>query len=89
MLNGVGGKTIEEAKESITHDEFLDWIDYRNRHGSLNVARHLEWGIGLLAMILHNAHYKSQKKHSDFMPHYREPETTIEDVFSILVGAMR
>jgi len=89
VLNGIGGRTIAEAKERMSHVEFLDWIAYRNKHGSLNLAKHVEWGNGLIAMKLHNAHYKEHKEQFHFMPHYIEPEAKIEDAMSILMGARK
>jgi hypothetical protein len=86
VLNGVGGRTIAEAKENMLHDEYLDWIAYRNKHGPLNLAKHVEWGNGLLAMLFNNVHYRDKKEHHEFMPHYEMPEATIGDVMKLLSG---
>ena len=42
MLNRIGGSTIAEAKERLTHHEVLGWIAYRQKYGILDRNRRLE-----------------------------------------------
>lgn len=86
MLNGIGGRTIEEAKRRIDYAEFLDWCAYRKKYGPINVNRGLEYGFAMLASKFHNAFFEDKKKMSDFMPHYEEPVAGIADVMNILRG---
>lgn len=85
MLNGVGGATVARAKESISQAEFLDWIEYRERRGSLNLGMRLEAGFSLLAVSI-NRGLGGHAKIEDFMPHMDDPEATIGDVMKMLTG---
>lgn len=40
----------------------------------------------MLAMQTHNAHYTDKREMKEFMPHYEEPEGSINDVMKILSG---
>lgn len=56
MLAGVGGRTIAEAKENLTVDEFLAWREYQRRRGTLNVGLRVEAMVAqllFLATIVH------------------------------------
>lgn len=48
VLNGIGGRTIAEAKQNLTADEVTEWIKYRNKRGCLSVTRRFEHKIGRL-----------------------------------------
>ena len=81
VLNGVGGRTIAEAKQSMTSNEVYQWAAFRNKRGSLFVGRRIEQGFGNLM-----AHYTQFKVGSDvevdafdFMPHENAPELTFEE----------
>lgn len=52
MLAGIGGRTIEEAKERLSYAEVLDWIEYRRQYGPLNLGYRLEW---ILAQVAYTA----------------------------------
>ena len=49
VLNGIGGHTIAAAKENMSQAEFDLWIQYRKRHGSLNLGLRIEQGAGVTA----------------------------------------
>lgn len=93
MLNGIGGRTIREAKNNLTEAESREWYRYFQKRGSLNVSRHLEFGFALLAQyICKSGGIKFNNGPADmkmFMPyeypHGREADTdgTIEDVFTL------
>lgn len=72
MLHGIGGRTIEEAKENLTHMEVQQWAAYIRKRGSLNIGRRLEWGFAIIAQLLNNAHFKEKRSNRDFMPHEHE-----------------
>ncbi|MNV52761.1 hypothetical protein D3C71_1448700 [compost metagenome] len=55
MLNGVGGRTIAEAKECISDVEYHAWLQYRRRHGSLNVGLRVETAAALVAFMVHQS----------------------------------
>lgn len=90
VLHGIGGRTIAEAKERMTHTEALSWQAYIQKRGSLNIGRRLESAAGLLAMVI-NRSVGGKAKMEDFMP-YEFPadrEGTIDDVFSMLKSMKR
>lgn len=85
MLNGVGGRTVAEAKERLSYVEANQWAAYLNQRGSINQGLRIEAGFALLAMILSRVN-GGKAEVSDFMPHFdkQEPEeASIEDVFSM------
>lgn len=49
MLNGIGGATIAEAKERMAQDELQTWVQYRRKHGGLNLGLRIEQGAALAA----------------------------------------
>lgn len=83
MLNGIGGKTIAEAKENLTYEEFLSWCKYREIFGCLNPVVTLDRRVGELAYIT-QAVYGGKAQYSDFVPSYgieeisESPEETLK-----------
>lgn len=54
MLCGVGGSTVEEAKENLSFEELLAWGEMRRRFGSFNVAWRTEYETGKLYALFWN-----------------------------------
>ncbi len=50
VLAGIGGRTIEEAKQKISYREFLSWIRYRNANGPLWSGAYIEQVIALFGL---------------------------------------
>ncbi|WP_441360252.1 phage tail assembly protein T [Acinetobacter harbinensis] len=74
VINGIGGRTIAEAKRRITRQEFLTWRAFRQKRGSLFLGRRIEQGFGnLMATYLGSKGAKDIKAQS-FMPHEDTPE---------------
>lgn len=76
---GIGGRTIEEAKQAMSYKEYLSWCRYRSKRGSLNVGMRVEHGSALLGALYAN----SKSKHGgltvyDFAPHHERPEITLD-----------
>jgi hypothetical protein len=98
VLNGVGGRTIAEAKLRMTYVEAQQWFQYIRQNGPLNVARNLgrklELGFALLSMVVSNSQ-GGKTKIEDFMPSkwaeaaVAEEEVSIEAVFGMLKGIAR
>ena len=42
VLAGVGGRTVEEAQNRMSYSEFVQWIAYRNRWGSLHLGMRID-----------------------------------------------
>lgn len=85
MQNGIGGRTVAEAKDRLSHAEALDWADYVERRGTLNLGLRLEAGFALIAWTINRALGGKAEMH-DFMPHFDEPEADLSDVMKILSG---
>lgn len=82
MLCGIGGNTIAQAQQNISYVEFLDWVQYRNRRGSLNPGMRVERAGAMVATLIAN---QNRKKDSSpvsfyrFAPHHDEPVVSMED----------
>lgn len=90
MLSGVGGNTVEEAKQRLTYAEALKWFAYVRKHGTPN--QHLHQGFAMIAAIVTQA-LGGKAEMKDFMLRTEQPvttededEATIEDVFKLLTG---
>lgn len=80
-MNGIGGRTIAEAKLRISFPEFKAWAAYRNKRGSLHPGMRTERGAALLATLYANAQRKKDSPaHTiyDFAPHIEEPPISVE-----------
>lgn len=91
MLHGVGGRTIAEAKERLSYDEFLAWIAYVKKRGSLNVGMRIEAGAALVTYAVARTSGDKTAEIRKFMPHADEPanEASIGDVFAMLKAKAR
>jgi len=73
VLAGIGGRTIAEAQERISFQEFQSWIKYRHKRGSFNIGMRVERGAALLAALFANSKSKNGNyKITDFMPNEEE-----------------
>ncbi|BBT39086.1 phage tail assembly protein T [Pseudomonas putida] len=81
MLNGIGGSTIAEAKATLSYVEVLAWVAYRDKHGSLNLARRNELAAALIALQI-NRSVGGKADLYDFMPHYIRPGTALEQAMA-------
>ena len=92
MLNGIGGRTIAEAKANLTYNEALSWMAYFERSGTANLGLRMERGVALLATILNNVH-GGKANFDDFLPKRGEPEEEVEasaqDLFALLQSVKR
>lgn len=80
-MNGIGGRTIAEAKERISYPEFLTWVAYRRKRGPLNVSLRVDRGAALLASLYAIRHFEREGGGeftvSDFMP-FSDPPAPID-----------
>lgn len=84
MLNGIGGRTVEEAKERMTDHEFGMWCKYIRKRGTLNLGTRLELGVALLATAVKTSAGQKAKL-EDFLPKREEDKLAgIEDVLAVL-----
>lgn len=81
-MNGIGGRTISEAQERMSHREYQMWVKYRNKYGSLNVMMRTEWGAALVASVMANIKKSPNTpifKISDFAPHVKKNPISLEE----------
>ena len=89
-MNGIGGRTIEEARERMSHAEAVDWMAYMKKRGLLNIGVRLELGFALLASLIVKAMGgRASVRDFTYQGEDDEEEATIDDVMSILTGAKR
>ena len=83
MLHGIGGRTIVEAKQSLSVNEFDAWARYIRAYGPLNGNRHMERGFALLAMMINRA-VGGKGEMVDYMPYAgnqkKEKHLTLKDL---------
>lgn len=92
MLNGIGGRTIAEAKANLTYNEWLSWMAYVEQNGTLNPGLRMERGFALLSTILNNVH-GGKADFDDFLPKrgevVDEAESSAQDLFRLLQSVKR
>lgn len=74
VLNGVGGRTIAEAKSNMTNAEVSQWAAFRNKRGSFFTGRRIEQGFGNLMATYFGSKGAKNVKAISFMPHEDQPE---------------
>ena len=84
MLNGVGGRSVAEAKERITFDEAQAWSAYMQKRGSMHIGMRLESGFALIARSINHA-LGGHATMRDYMPHADQPDSLTE-IMKILAG---
>lgn len=52
VKNGIGGKTIAEAKAALTFDEYQIWAAYIKKYGALTIEDILDRGFALQAHLI-------------------------------------
>ena len=86
---------MAEAQARMSYSEFLDWVWYRNRWGSLHPGMRIDRAIARPAAFFGSAYVKKGKQLSpqDFSPHDQdtqpEAEGSIEDAFALLSSAAK
>lgn len=92
-MNGIGGRTIDEAKERLTQREVMTWAAYIAKRGTLNTGRRLEIGFGQVMAAIAQASGAKDVTAAQFMPHEREMDggseqtATFDDLFNELQKA--
>lgn len=88
MLCGIGGRTVDEAKQRMTFAEFRGWLVFRHMRGSLFVGNRLETGFALVASMISRA-FGGKAEQIDFMPHADKPSASLNDVLKEFGGVRR
>lgn len=79
VLNGVGGRTIAEAKERMSLAEFESWWAYRQRRGVLNIGLNVERSVAVLSSLYAQTITKRPVRFCEFAPHFDQPKATFDD----------
>lgn len=71
-MHGIGGRTIAEAQENMSINEFIIWQKFRNKRGSLHTGMRVEESIARFQAMWANT--KTSKDAAllhkeDFAPH--------------------
>jgi hypothetical protein len=94
VLNGIGGRTVREAKRNISQKEFVRWMQYRDRRGALNVGMRVEAAVAMLAVQVNRA-LGGTADVADFMPSWDRPAAEpVNEIASIddlveMMGAVK
>lgn len=68
-MHGIGGRTIAEAQERVSYQEFVRWVRYRQKRGSLHVGMRVEHSGATLAAMYANTHSRDGGfRLTDFAP---------------------
>lgn len=89
-MNGIGGRTIAEAQENMSINEFLLWQKFRNKRGSLHVGMRIEESVGqFLAMWVNSKTAKDAitRYAQDYAPHM-DPRIISAEEFAKSMGAI-
>lgn len=91
MLHGVGGRTVEEAQRRMSYQEYLNWIRYRNKHGTISAGLRVEKTLAYVALKFASAYLKkpggAKFNLDDFLLfQHKQPdvEATPDDVLRLL-----
>jgi len=60
VLNGIGGRTVEEAQHRMSYREYIAWIKYMQKNGSINPGRRVDNSLALIAMQFARPFLKKQ-----------------------------
>lgn len=80
MLNGVGGRTIAEAKQHLSYPETLLWYAYYQKYGSLNTNRRLQQELAELKLMLAAKLGATDTDLYDYMPNEDAPDITFDEM---------
>jgi len=82
-MNGIGGRTIAEAQETMSINEFIVWQKFRNKRGSLHLGMRVEEQLAKFQAMWANT--KTGKDAAllykeDFAPHLDPRIITAEEL---------
>lgn len=89
-MNGIGGRTIAEAQETMSYAEYVVWLKFRNKRGSLHFGMRIEEQIAKFHAMWANT--KTSKDavtlyKEDFAPHL-DPRIITAEEFAKSMGAI-
>ena len=78
-MNGIGGRTIEEAQNNMSYQEYYSWKMYRDLRGPMNPLLRLDRAAALISVRT------SGGKMLDYMPWAKDPKPLREDSSDIII----
>jgi hypothetical protein len=92
-MNGIGGRTIAEAKQNMSFSEAQHWADYVRRHGGLNIAERVEQAAALICATGAQLMGNKKVKVADFIPNREADDelryATPQDFLKVLQASRR
>jgi hypothetical protein len=86
-MNGIGGRTVEEAQRNMSWAEAMQWMEFIGKRGTLNFGMRLEILMSQLMECVMAGKKKrdgSAYTFKDWAIHLDKPELTIENAISAL-----
>lgn len=83
---GIGGQTVEEAKERMSHIEAVRWSLYLIKHGSLHPGLNLERAAAVISMVV-NRTGGGRAEVEDFLPRREPGRSAVADTDEAVVAA--
>jgi len=77
---GIGGRTIAEAKRRLTYAEFLAWMAYRRKRGSLHFGLRGDRQMALLCLTACQLAGVKGLDRYDFLPYESRPAPQMPDL---------
>ena len=92
-MNGIGGRTIAEAKQNMSMVEAHHWAKYLQRHGGLNIAERVEQAAALICATGAQLMGSKKVKVADFIPNRESDDelklATPQDFLRVLQASRR
>lgn len=81
---GIGGRSVAEAKRRISQREFIAWLKYRKKHGTLDMGYRIDRAASIICAVLAQGKVAPEK----FMPKFDDDEQAETQVqfASVLAG---
>lgn len=82
-MNGIGGRTVEEAQRTMLLSEFFLWQKFRHKRGSLHTGMRIEESVAKFLAYWFNSKTKpdAPRLHpQDFAPHMDERVISLEEI---------
>lgn len=81
-MNGIGGRTIAEAQERMTYSEFVVWMKFRAKRGSLHQGMRVEMALAQFQALYANSKTGNDAPRlyqQDFAPHMDARVESLEE----------
>lgn len=93
MLNGIGGRTVAEAKRSMSFQEAHKWAEYCASRGPINLSRRVDSRLARLELLFLRFMGDKKTKIEDLLPYEYEQRqeelATFEEAFALLQSATK